>query len=156
MGYPKPIELVKAKISKEKRAYRTEAEKAYKVSRLRLVPPDELSERAKMKFIEIANEAFWLDELSTDLLASYCVTWERMQMIIEELNGQGEVFITTDKDGTKHAKANPNRTAFLQYAVLLQQLSAKLAIGNIDRLKLSLPADNKKENKFEEYMSEVV
>ena len=81
MGYPKPIELVKAKISKEKRAYRTEAEKAYKVSRLRLVPPDELSERAKMKFIEIANEAFWLDELSTDLLASYCVTWERMQMI---------------------------------------------------------------------------
>ena len=39
MGYPKPIELVKGKISKEKRAYRTEAEKAYNAGAKFIVSP---------------------------------------------------------------------------------------------------------------------
>ena len=154
MKTKKPIEIVKSKMSKAQRMARSEAEMAYKVGRLRLLPPDELTERAKDHFEAIANEAFWLDELSTDLLAAYCQAWDRWLTLVEQMNEQPDVIVTQTKTG-QQAKGNPNRTALLQYATLMQSLSAKLALGNVDRLRLSLPTEDKKENKFAEFMSEV-
>ena len=151
----KPIQVLKRHISKKERIERIEGENKYKCSRLRLVPPDELTERAKDKFEMIANEAFWLDELSTDLLAAYCQAWDRWLDLVAEMKNQTDTFISETEDGVK-MRSNPNRTALLQYVNTMQQLSGKLGLGNIDRLKLTLPELNKKEeNPFDEFMAAV-
>lgn len=138
----------------EEKKRRAEAENVYKVGRLKLVPPDELSERAKLKFEQIAAEAFWLDELSADLLAAYCNAWDRWLDVVAAMKDMGEVII----DKKAGAKQNPYRYALRTYVSIMQELSAKLGLGNIDRLRLVTPAQEaakKEENPFEAFMAEV-
>lgn len=150
----KPIVLHTGRsYTNEEKRRRAEAENVYKVGRLKLVPPDELSERAKLKFEQIAAEAFWLDELSTDLLAAYCNAWDRWLGTVEAMKDSGEVVIDA-----KGAKQNPYRYALRTYVSMMQELSAKLGLGNIDRLRLVTPAQEaakKEENPFDAFMAEV-
>lgn len=144
--------------SVKEREARQQAEDAFKVVRLRLVPPDELTERAKNKFEQIANEAFWLDELSTDLLAAYCHAWDRWLSTVEAMNGTGEIVAIESPKGDAMTKQNPLRYALRTYVSMMQELSAKLGLGNIDRLRLSVPAaseSKKEENPFDAFMAKV-
>lgn len=144
--------------SVKEREARQQAEDAFKVGRLRLVPPDELTERAKNKFEQIANEAFWLDELSTDLLAAYCHAWDRWLSTVEAMNGTGEIVAIESPKGDAMTKQNPLRYALRTYVSMMQELSAKLGLGNIDRLRLSVPAaseSKKEENPFDAFMAKV-
>ena len=140
------------------RRKREQQEDIYRVGRLRLVPPDELSERAKMKFQQIANEAFWLDELSVDLLSAYCDVWDKWLNTVEAMKGQNEIIIQRRKDGRMY-KQNPYRIPLRTYITTMEELSGKLGLGNIDRLKLSLPVtkdgEKPEENPFEEFMAKV-
>lgn len=145
MNY-KPIVLSTGKIGKDKRKAREEAEATYRLSRLKLVPPDELNDRAKRHFEEIAQEAFWLDELSADLLAAYCVAYDRFLTLTAEMNKQSDTFI----EGSK-VISNPNRHALLEYANTLRGISVSLGLGNVDRLKLALKMEKEKTNKFDEF-----
>lgn len=153
MASKKPILLHTGRsLSKDEKRRRQEQEDIYRVGRLRLVPPDELSERAKLKFNQIVAEAFWLDELSVDLLAAYCHAWDRWLDCVEAMNGTTEVIINDGK-----AKQNPYRLPLRTYVAMLEDLSGKLALGNVDRLKLSLPVEKeeKEKNPFEEFMTDV-
>lgn len=144
--------------SVKEREARQHAEDAFKVGRLKLVPPDELTERAKNKFEQIANEAFWLDELSTDLLAAYCHAWDRWLSTVEAMNGTGEIVAIESPKGDAMTKQNPLRYALRTYVSMMQELSAKLGLGNIDRLRLSVPAaseSKKEENPFDAFMAKV-
>lgn len=139
-------------LTKEEKRQRMEQEDIYRVGRLRLVPPDELSDRAKLHFQQIVASAFWLDELSADLLAAYCVAYDKFLNVVADMDGQAETFITKTKNG-RVAKQNPNRQALRNYTDMLCQLSAKLGLGNIDRLRLSMQQEEKKEeNPFEMFM----
>ena len=150
----KPISIVDGHFTKEEKRKRQEAEEYYQnLERDKLVPPSELSERAREKYYEIVEQAFWLDNLSAELLANYCYSWDRWLTIADELNGQAETIEYTDADtGALLLKPNPNRRALLEYSLNMQQISAKLGLGNIDRMKLLKPEEPKKKNKFLEYI----
>lgn len=153
-GRPKkPIGLVTGHRTLAEKQGREKAEAYYnKVPRLLLVPPDVLSDRAKQKFEQIVTDAFWLDELSLDLLTDYCVCWDRWYSVAEQLREEPETYAFKDAvTGELKMRANPNRRALLEYGLSMQQLSAKLGLGNIDRLKLTLPAEEQK-NKFAEFL----
>lgn len=135
----------------EQRRERAQAEDIYRVGRLKLVPPDELSPRAKIKFQQIAAEAFWLDELSVDLLAAYVHAWDRWLDCVAMMDETQEVIVNDGK-----MKQNPYRQPLRTYVAMMEELSGKLGLGNIDRLKLSLPATEKKEeDPFENFMAKV-
>lgn len=142
----------------EERRQRAEEENIYRVGRLGLVPPDELTERAKLKFEQIVNEAFWLDALSVDFLASYCQAWDRWLTIVETMKGTDDVILSKNSKDETVAKQNPYRYALRTYISIMQEMSAKLGLSAIDRLKLSAPvtAEQRKENNpYEEFMSAV-
>lgn len=141
----------------EERRKRAEAEDVYRVSRLQLVPPDELSPRAKNKFNQIVAEAFWLDALSTDLLAAYCHAWDRWLDCVAAMDGNADVTLDKNARGEIVAKENPYRRPLRTYITIMEEMSSKLALGNVDRLKLTMPAEKKKEvvNPFESFMAEV-
>lgn len=144
----KPISLISGHKTKAEIREREQIEDVYTVGRSRLVPPPELTLRARDKFEQIASDAFWLDELSADLLAQYCQAYDKWLTLVEIINDEPESIV--DADG--HLKPNPNRKALLDYGIVMQQISAKLALGNIDRLKLSLPAGTEKPaNKFAKF-----
>lgn len=154
----KPIVLHTARNGTvEARRKRAESEDIYKVGRLRLVPPDELSPRAKEKFEQIVQEAFWLDELSVDLLSAYCHAWDRWLDCVEAMNGTADVVITTNSKDERVAKQNPYRYGLRTYVTIMEELSSKLGLGNIDRLRLSMPVTEKEKesNPFEAFMAEV-
>lgn len=157
-----PIVLKQGKISRAQRQSREKAEEVLRVSRLSLEPPAELSERAKLKFYQIANEAFWLDGLSCDFLAAYCHAWDRWLTLVEELNGQADVITAVSSKGMPLSKANPRRDAIRTYLSIMSEMSSKLALSAVDRLKLIAPVTDAEgrpveipANKFECYMSEV-
>lgn len=144
----KPISLIAGHKTAAEIREREQIEDYYTVGRSRLVPPPELTLRARDKFEQIASDAFWLDELSADLLAQYCQAYDKWLTLVEIINEEPESIV--DADG--HLKPNPNRKALLDYGIVMQQISSKLALGNIDRLKLSLPADTEKPaNKFAKF-----
>lgn len=148
----KPISLIAGHKTKAEIREREQIEDAYTVGRLHLVPPDELTPRAKLFFEQIANTAFWLDELSTGLLAQYCQAYDKWLTLVELINDEPESIIEVDGNGTEHLKPNPNRKALIDYGIVMQQISSKLALGNIDRLKLSLPSGTEKPvNKFAKF-----
>ena len=155
VGRPKkPISLVTGHKSNEEKRLREKTEAAYaNIPRLLLEPPDVLSERAKQKFQQIVNDAFWLDELSLDLLTHYCLCWDRWLAVADQLKEEPETYAFRDAvTGELKMRANPNRKALLDYGLTMQQLSAKLGLGNVDRLKLTLPAEEQK-NKFAEFIN---
>lgn len=141
---------------------RAEREEYYRLGRLQLVPPDELSERAKIKFNQIVAEAFWLDELSVDLLAAYCHAWDKWLECVEEMKGKKEIYMDSDAK----IKQNPYRNALTTYTNVMAKMSERLGLGNIDRLRLTVqkPEEKKEEKKvemevqknpFEEFMAKV-
>jgi P27 family predicted phage terminase small subunit len=131
----------------EQVAEREEAERYYQLSRLRLVPPAELNERAARHFEEIANVAFWLDELSTDALGAYCAAWDRYLTLLNELNNETDVV-----NSEKGQRDNPKRKAMLDYVATMTKLSASLGLANIDRLKLAVTKKERTVNKFAEFV----
>ena len=146
-----PISVIKSHLTKEEIKARQESEAYYNnLQRDKLVPPEQLSQRAKLKYMEIVDQAFWLDNLSADLLASYVHSWDRWLLLVSEMEEQAETIEYTDEaTGEIIMKPNPNRRAMLDYSLNMQQLSSKLGLGNIDRLKLVKPVDeNKPENRF--------
>lgn len=151
----KPIVLLEGHKTKDFKNKRAESEAMYgNVPRALLVPPEHLTERAKTRFEQIVNDAFWLDELSVDLLTNYCYVWDRWMSVSEELLNEPETFAYHDEvSGEIKLKANPNRRALIEYGLAMQQLSAKLGLGNIDRLKLIAPDEDKSKNKFAEFVS---
>ena len=152
-GRPKkPIYLISGHKTKREIAERKASEGAFRVGRLHLVPPPELTLRARDKFEQIANEAFWLDELSADLLAEYCQAYDKWLTLVEIINDEPETVVEIDAKGVERLKPNPNRKALLEYCMVMQQISSKLALGNVDRLKLSLSGDAEKPvNKFAKF-----
>lgn len=158
---PKPIVLHTGhSVPAMEKREREKREEEYRVGRLRLEPPDELSERAKLKFRQIANEAFWLDELSTDLLAAYCHAWDRWLDCVAHMDKTDEVILTRNSKDEAVAKQNPYRYPLKTYVTMMSEMSGKLALGNIDRLKLISPVteEEKKqvvENPFEQFMAKV-
>lgn len=158
---PKPIILHTGhSVSAVERREREEREESYRVSRLRLEPPDELSDRAKLKFRQIVSEAFWLDELSTDLLAAYCHAWDRWLDCVAKMDNTDEVILTRNSKDEAVAKQNPYRYGLRTYVTMMEELSGKLALGNIDRLKLVTPVSEEEkkkivENPFEQFMAKV-
>ena len=158
MANLKPISIHRGRsITVAQKNERASAEEHYKVGRLHMIPPEELSERAKLKFEQIANEAFWLDELSTDLLAAYCVAWDKWLGVVEAMDGADEVMMYVNNKGETISRQNPLRRPLIQYVEQMCLLSGKLGLGNIDRLKLTLPATGAVENAdpFAEYMQKV-
>ena len=140
----------------EEQRKRKQEEDIFRVGRLRLVPPKELSRRAKIKFQQIAAEAFWLDELSVDLLAAYCHAWDRWLSTVEAMKNTEEIILTKNAKDETVVKQNPYRYALRAYISIMEELSGKLGLGNIDRLRLSLPVQEKEEkNKFDDFMAEV-
>ena len=142
----------------EERRRRAEEENIYKVGRLGLVPPDELNERAKAKFEQIVAEAFWLDALSADFLAAYCHAWDRWLSIVESMEGTSDVILTENSKGEAIAKQNPYRYGLKSYLNIMSEMSTKLGLSAIDRLRLLAPvkeAEKKQENPYEEFMSAV-
>lgn len=143
------------------REARERSEEYFKVGRLHMVPPDELSERAKIKFQQIVQEAFWLDELSIDLLAAYCNAWDRWLDCVAAMDGTSDVLMQENAKGEMVAKQNPYRYGLRAYVTMMEELSAKLGLGNIDRLRLAAPVPEKEavemkvENPFEEFMAKV-
>lgn len=151
----KPIVLHSSRnLTPAEKRKRAEEEDVYRVERLGLVPPKELSRRAKKHFEQIAEVAFWLDELSADLLACYCDAYDKWLLTVESMKNTDEVIITQNAKGELVAKQNPYRTALRTYASIMSEMSAKLAISNVDRLRLTLPGKDKKEdvNPFEMFM----
>ncbi len=147
----KPIELITGHLSKEDLKNRTQAESEYtEVSRMRLVPPDELTDRAKEMFNQIVSDAFWLDELSVHLLTAYCVCADRMLTCTADLQNEPDVLVTE----TGFIK-NPKTRLLIDYGNTLAVLSAKLGLGNIDRLKIAKPKQKKAENRFEKFLGVV-
>lgn len=161
MASLKPIVIHTGRsVSASERREREEREESYRVSRLRLEPPDELSDRAKLKFRQIVSEAFWLDELSTDLLAAYCHAWDRWLDCVASMGNIDEVILTKNAKKEPVAKQNPYRHALRTYVSMMEELSGKLALGNIDRLKLVTPVSEEEkkkivENPFEQFMAKV-
>ena len=155
----KPIVLHTGRsVSKEERRRREEAENIYKLERLKLVPPEELSERAKTIFENIVNEAFWLDNLDVFFVAGFAHAYDRWLEVVEKMNGTDDVIITENAKGEAVAKQNPYRYALRSYANIMQEFSARLGLSAIDRLKLTAPVTEQKqkeENPFEEFMSAV-
>lgn len=149
----KPISMLQGHKTKEEKRLREDSESTYSdVGRLMLVPSDVLSDRAKQKFEQIVSDAFWLDELSVDLLNDYCFCWDRWLDVAEKLKSEPETFAFQDEvTGELKMRANPNRRALMEYGLAMQQLSAKLGLGNIDRLKLVAPAKEEK-SKFAEFI----
>lgn len=140
----------------EERKRRKQEEDVYKVGRLELVPPDELTERAKCKFEQIAALAFWLDSLDCDFLAAYCQAWDRWLDVVETMNSQGEIVLNENRKGETTAKQNPYRYALRAYLNIMEEMSGKLALSAVDRLKLTSPETKKEEeNPFEEFMTKV-
>ena len=142
----------------EERRKRAEEENIYKVGRLGLVPPDELNERAKAKFEQIVSEAFWLDALSADFLAAYCHAWDRWLSIVEAMEGTSDVILTEGKKGEAVAKQNPYRYGLKSYLSIMEEMSAKLGLSAIDRLRLMSPVTEQtkqQENPYEEFMTAV-
>lgn len=142
----------------EERRKRAEEENIYRVNRLGLVPPDELNERAKLKFEQIANEAFWLDSLSVDFLAAYCQAWDRWLTIVETMNDTSDVVLQTNNKGETVAKQNPYRYGLKSYLSIMADMSVKLGLSAIDRLRLLSPTketEKKENNPFEEFMAKV-
>lgn len=156
----KPVVLhTSRQLSKEEKRKRREEEDIYRVGRLELVPPDELSERAKIKFQQIADLAFWLDSLSVDALAAYCQAWDRWLTCVEKMDGTDDVVLQRNVKNEIVAKQNPYRYALRTYLTIMQEMSAKLALYAVDRLRLNQPEEKKKEeekNPFEEFMSEAI
>ena len=151
----KPIVLQTGRsYTKAQRAERERLENDYRVSRAGLVPPEELSPRAKRKFEEIASAAFWLDELSTDLLAAYCVAWDKYLLVVEAMEGTDEVLMYVNNKNETITRQNPLRRPLIQYVEQMSLLSSKLGLSNIDRLRLTIPEVTKKasENPFSEFM----
>lgn len=147
----KPISVVAGHRTKKEIAERERNENHFgSVPRFRLVPPDELSDRAKRKFNEIAGEAFWLDELSADILAAYCLAWDRWLDVAAAMRNEPDTYM--DADGKMCA--NPNRRALLEYQNAIVQASSKLGLGNIDRLKLVKPAEEKPKSRFASFLEE--
>lgn len=159
---PKPIVLHTGRsYTVAQRREREKREDEYRVGRLKLEPPDELSDRAKEKFRQIVNEAFWLDELSVDLLAAYCHAWDRWLDCVAHMDCTDEVILTRNSKDEAVAKQNPYRYPLKSYVTMMQELSAKLGLGNIDRLRLINPVSaeevkqQKVENPFEQFMAKV-
>ena len=145
----KPITIVTGHKTKKELGSREAAEKYYgQIPRSRLVPPDELSDRARLKFEQVASEAFWLDELSTDILGAYCMAWDRWLDVAAAMQGQPDTLMSPD--GKFYA--NPNRRALLEYQNAMVQASTKLGLANIDRLKLEKPVAEKPKSKFASFM----
>ena len=155
----KPIVLHTGRsLSKEEKQRREEAENIYKVGRLKLVPPDELSERAKTIFENIVQECFWLDNLDVFFVAGFAQAYDRWLTIVETMNGTDDVVLTKNAKDEVVAKQNPYRYALRTYATIMQEFSSRLGLSAIDRLKLTAPitAEKQKEvNPFEEFMAEV-
>ena len=148
--YRSPITVLSGHYSKEFKKLRKESEKVYgEVPRLKLVAPDYLSERAKDKFDGIVNDAFWLDQLSVDILAAYCMAWDRYDQLAMQLKEEPDSL----KDDKGKWYPNPNRKALLDYQDTMLQCSARLGLGNIDRLKLVAPTKKKEDNKFSKFMN---
>ena len=156
----KPVVLHTRHLTKEEKRKRREEEDIYKVGRLELVPPDELSERAKIKFQQIADLAFWLDSLSVDALAAYCQAWDRWLDCVEKMDDTDDVVLQRNAKNEVVAKQNPYRYALRTYLTIMQEMSSKLALYAVDRLRLNQQTEEKKKaeekNPFEEFMSEAI
>lgn len=153
MGRPrKVLDFNKKHLTKAEIEERQAAEKAYKLRRDQLTPPEKLSPRAKAEFERIKSLAHWLDNLDRDELILYCFYWDRALSIIEEYENQPEVTEVTLGDGTSKLSSNPLRKALREYHSELRAISLKLGLSSIDRLKLSAPKNEKPVNKFMEFL----
>lgn len=145
-------------LSKAEIKRREEAENIYKTNRLKLVPPDELSERAKTIFENIVNECFWLDNLDVFFVAGFSQAYDRWLTIVDKMNGTDDVILSKNSKDEVVAKQNPYRNALRAYGNIMQEFSTKIGLSCIDRLKLTAPITaekQKQENPFEEFMAEV-
>ena len=147
----RPVRLMTAKIGKEKRNKRQKAEDAFNVGRASLVPPDELSERAKNKYEQICNDCFWLDSGSSDAVTAYAFAYDRFLDLVEIMKDQPETVMNEDGKFIK----NPNRIALTAYVNMMVQLSSKIGLYSTDRLKLAAESEKKEANKFAEFISVV-
>lgn len=153
MGRPrKVLEFNKKHFTKEEIATRQATEKAYKVRRDQLTPPEKLSPRAKEEFERVKEMAFWLDNLDRNELILHSFYWDRVLSIIEEYDETPEVIEETSSDGTSRLTGNPLRKALREYHAELRAISLKLGLSSIDRLKLSAPQEEKPVNKFFEFI----
>ena len=146
--------------SKEKRK-REKQENHFFLGRKKFIVPEALSDRAKRKFRQISKDAFWLDALSTDILAVYCDAWDKWLSCVEAMQGTPEVEVVDTPRSGRVAKQNPHRQALRTYIAIMEECSSKLGLTNIDRLKLQTPVDedgvkqSENKNPFEEFMAKV-
>lgn len=159
----KPVALHAGRsITRHDMKKREEQENVYRVSRLRLEPPEELSERAKLKYIQIVNEAFWLDALSGDFLAAYCHAWDKWLECVAMTKDTPEVAFTKKRDGSIDAKQNPYTRAMRSHLLTMEEMSKLLGLSAIDRLRLLTPVTAQQiamempvKNPFEAFMATV-
>ena len=161
MACQKPIVLhTSNKLSVKEKRRREKQENHFFLGRKKFIVPEQLSERAKRKFKQISKDAFWLDALSTDILAVYCDAWDKWLNCVAAMQDAPEVeLVDTPRSGIV-AKHNPHRSALRTYITIMEECSTKLGLTNIDRLKLQTPVDDEEEEKqknnpFEQFMEKV-
>lgn len=143
------------KISKEEKKKRQEAEAKIKVERNQLLtPPEFLSARASQEFLRVVKESEELDildNLDLAFITIYAEAWDKYCECTEEIAKSGLVQI---KELTTGSYEVPSVYVKLQehYINIIMRCSSKLGLAVTDRLKLVIPKEEEKNNKFMSFL----
>lgn len=135
--------------SEQERAERMKLEESVRVASDRLTPPPFLNDRARKIYEQLAWEMHWIDNLDHADLTTYAFIWDRLQTLMEKMDGVPDTLAGTGSQGQEILIQNPDRFAVKAYTEELRKISGKLGISHADRLRLLDPkTDDKPENKF--------
>lgn len=139
------------KISKEEKKKRQEAEAQIKVkSDQLLTPPEFLNERASQEFLRVAKESQELgilDNLDFTFIVIYAEAWDNYCTCSENIAKHGMI---QTKELTTGSYEVPSVYVKLQAHFIKQIMhcSSKLGLAVTDRLRLVIPKEEEKTNKF--------
>lgn len=148
MARPRVIQAVASgHTSKEFKQARAEGEQRHRVNRERLfTPPDYLTEVSKEIYRDLVETAdkveLWddLDITQLGMLAQYVATFQYASVALTQ---QGFV---------AGIKVNPLLYVQSDARKAINELSAKLGLSSVDRLKLIAPIPEERQNKFLELL----
>lgn len=157
MARPRVIQTVASgHTSKAFKQAREQGEQKHKVERDRIAtPPEWLSEVAKDIYRELVETAdvvdLWddLDITQLSMLAHYVATFQYASIAISQQGFTIEQFNTSKMPITK---VNPMVYIQSDARKAINELSSKLGLSSVDRLRLIAPVPEEKQNKFIELL----
>lgn len=142
--------------SKQFRQAREDGEKKNKVDRSKLfTPPRYLSDVAQEIYRDIVDTAdkveLWddLDITQLGMLAQYVATFQYASVALSQ---QGFVLDVVTATGLPTKKVNPLVYVQSDARKAINELSSKLGLSSVDRLKLIAPVPEERQNKFIELL----